>query len=122
MKKVQTEQDKNTKEQYILQLCKNLIKKLQKLVLSMSYLQNLPKKPPKSSQSKPAAFIINSIRKKVMKELFYQIKEYFQQNLLFFVERQEKHIRDYDKQQKKHINQKARDMPKSLSSQAKDRV
>lgn len=77
LKKVQTEQDKNTKEQYILLLCKCQIKKLQKLVLSMSYLQNLPKKPPRSSTGKPAAFIINSIRKKVMKELFYQVKEYF---------------------------------------------
>lgn len=87
-----SDQEKLNKEYFILIICHNIIIKLQKFLQSLSYMRCMPKKSEVFEQNDEfkVAYKINSIRRKVMKDLFHQIKEYFNLNYSQLIERIEK--------------------------------
>ena len=98
------ETQKFNKEFYILQICQNIIKKLQKLIMSLSMMRTLPKRSDSFSENKKhyETYMINSIRRKVMKDLFHQVKEYFSKNLQYLIARV---VEQFNKQLKQFKSQ-----------------
>jgi hypothetical protein len=76
--------EKLNKEYFILIVSHNIIIKLQKFLQCLSYMRCMPKKTYtfEEKQKYETAFKINSIRRKVMNDLFHQIKEYFNLNYM----------------------------------------
>jgi len=48
---------------------------------------------------------VNSYRRKVMKDINYQVKEYLSSNLAFLIERLERFYKDLEEKQRKSTNQ-----------------
>jgi hypothetical protein len=88
-------------EYYVFVLCKNLIKKLQKYVLSLSHMRHLAKKV-KKDQTNFDSMRINSYRKKVLKDINYQVKEYLHKNLSYLIERLDRFYNEVEDKQKKY--------------------
>jgi hypothetical protein len=87
------EGQKHCREAYLLLLCRGLVQKLQKTVLALSHQRCLPKSVKEHQMADRPFYLsmrVNSIRKKVIKDVNYQLKEYLQQSLTYLIAKLEK--------------------------------